>query len=255
MIAPPGKILLRKNMRSLIICPVGNPLTFDTRFDKENHWRYTSQNRLYDTLIYQYNEYEPEENTYDVKIKKKGFKWALAKEYLETADISQYEYIGFFDDDLITDMQNINGALELAHDRNLKIFQLSVTNDSDIFYPILRNNPALSYATTNFVEVMGPFIHTSLISLCVELWSKYDIYTGWGFDKVLCDLTKENAAVIHKYSMYHPKKESSYDKTNAFSEMNKLLSDVFPKFMKSKYGEEWSFKEDQKNIELFFSKE
>ena len=113
---------------------------------------------------------------------------------------------------MITDVNSINGSLDLASKRNLKIFQLSVTNDSDVFYPILRNDSSLNYAVTNFVEVMGPFVHTSLIPLCAELWSRYDIKSGWGFDKVLCDLTKENAGVMHRYSMYHPKKISSYDK-------------------------------------------
>ena len=82
---------------------------------------------------------------------------------------------------------------------------------------------------------MGPVIHTSLIPLCMDLWKEYDIYSGWGFDKVLCDLTKEDAAVIHCSQMYHPKKISSYDKSNAFAEMDKLLTDVFPKFMKDVY--------------------
>jgi hypothetical protein len=50
--------------------------------------------------------------------------------------------------------------------------------------------------------------------------------------------------------MYHPKKESSYDKSNAFAEMDKLLTDVFPKFMKERYGEDWSFKESQTEKEI-----
>lgn len=245
-----GKILLRKNMNNLIICPVGNPITYDSRFSEKYHWRYCSENRLYETLVFQYNDFPIEENTYDFLIKQKGFKWNLSKDYLNTNDYSMYEYIGFFDDDLITDVANLNNAFLLAKEKNMKCFQLSVTHDSDIFYPILKNKEGVKYTRTNFIEVMGPVIHTSLIPVCLELWNKYDIYSGWGFDKVLSDLTKEDCFVIHSSQMYHPKKYSSYDKQNAFSEMNHLLSDVFPKFMKEKYNEEWSFVESQKEKEI-----
>ena len=237
-------------MRNLVFCPVGNPLTFDARFDKDNHWRYTKDNRNYETFVIQYSGFKPEDGTYDGLAEQRGFKWNLAKEYLEKLDYKKYEYVAFFDDDLITDVQNLNRAFELAKERDLKVFQLSVTNDSDVFYPILRNQPGVKYTKTNFIEVMGPVIHTSLIPLCLDLWNRYDIYSGWGFDKVLCDLTKEDAAVIHCSQMYHPKKVSSYDKRNAFAEMDKLLLDVFPKFMKETYNEEWNFTESQVEKEL-----
>lgn len=232
-------------MSNLIICPVGSPLTFDSRFDRDNHWRFTKSNRLYETLVFQYSDFKPEDNTYDNLIEQKGFKWNLSKEYLQKVDYSKYEYIGFFDDDLITDISNINNALTLAKEREFKIFQLSVTQDSDMFYQILKNKPGIKYTITNFNEVMGIFIHSSLIPLCIELWNEYDIFSGWGFDKVICDLTKQDAAVIHSSQMYHPKREGNYDKSKAFKEMYLLLDNVFPKFMKMKYNEDWSFEERQ----------
>lgn len=237
-------------MNNLIICPVGNPLTFDSRFNKEQHWRKTIESRLYETLVFSYNDYEVEKDSYDFLIKEKGFKWNLSKKYLSQNDYSKYEYIGFFDDDLITDVQNLNNAFILAKEKGMKCFQLSVTHDSDIFYPILKNKEGVKYSKTNFIEVMGPVIHTSLIPICLELWDKYDIYSGWGFDKVLYDLTKEDCYVIHTSQMYHPKKHSSYNKQNAFSEMHNLLVDVFPKFMKEKYNEDWVFKESQIEKEI-----
>jgi hypothetical protein len=237
---------------NLIICPVGNPLTFDSRFDMDNHWRYTNkQQRDYETILFQYGSFVPEENSYDSLIKKSGQKWELMKDLLSSFDYSKYEYIGFFDDDLITDINSINKSLSLAKQKNLKIFQMSMTHDSDVFYPILRNKPSASYSKTNFIEIMGPFIHSSLIPLVLDLWSRYDIVSGWGFDKVLCALTKENAAVIHECQMYHPKKESSYDKTKAFAEMDLLTQKVFPKFMDDKYGEIWFFNDQQRELELF----
>jgi len=236
--------------KNLIICPVGNPLTFDDRFDAANHWRYTKNHRLYKTFVIQYGKFVPEENTYDMIAQQSGAKWKLAKDYIKKIDYEKYDFIGFLDDDLIIDIENINLSLQLAKENNFKLFQMSVTQDSDMFWPILVNKPGVKYTKTNFIEVMAPFIHSSLIPICIELWEKYDIESGWGFDKVLCDLTKEDAHVIHSSQMYHPKKPSSYNKSNAFAEMDNLLYNVFPKFMLEKYNEQWSFIEKQYEKEI-----
>lgn len=243
-------------MRNLIICPVGGPVTYDSRFAKERHWRFCHSDRLYETLVFQYSDFTPEEFSYDKLIKQKGFKWSLSKEYFAANEYSEYEYIGFMDDDLITDVDNINRALKIAKEFNSKIFQLSVTQDSDEFFPILKNKPGIKYTKTNFVETMGMFFHTSLLPTVKDFWNRYDIYCGWGFDKVLCDITKEDAAVIHASQMIHPKKYSSgYDKTKAFQEMDKVLYQVTPQFMKDKYNEEWSFIERQYEKEMAFDTE
>jgi hypothetical protein len=236
--------------KSLIICPVGNPLTFHDSFDRENHWRYVNSNRLYETMVFQYSDFKPEHTTWDDLIQQKGFKWSLSKEWLKNNDYSKYEYIGFMDDDLVTDIHNVNHALTIAHETQSKIFQMSVTNDSDEFFPILRNKSDIKYTKTNFVETMGMFIHTSLIPIVLEFWNEYDIYCGWGFDKVLCDITKTDATVIHSCIMYHPKRDSSYNKSEAFQEMDKVLYEITPKFMNDKYNEEWKFVERQYEKEI-----
>lgn len=239
-------------MRNLIICPVGNPLTFDSRFNKDEHWRYTQSHRLYETLVFQYSDFVPEQGTYDRLEKKRGFKWNLSKDWLLANYYKDFEYIGFMDDDLITDIDNINRALTIAKQSDLKIFQMSVTQDSDEFFPILRHMMGMKYTTTNFVETMGMFIHTSLIPVVKLFWNQYDIYTGWGFDKVLCDITRTDAAVIHSSQMYHPKKESSYDKGNAFREMDHVIRHVTPKFMKDEYDIDWKFTDKQEIKQITF---
>jgi len=174
----------------------------------------------------------------------------LSKEWLPKLDYEKYEYIGFMDDDLVTDYMSINKSLEMAKENNFKIFQLSTTDDSDEFFKILVNKQGVKYSKTNFVETMGMFLHTSLIPIVLEFWNEYDIYCGWGFDKVLCDITREDAAVIHKYQMYHPKKNSSYDKTSAFREMDKVLYEITPKFMNHKYNQGWKYVERQYEKEI-----
>lgn len=243
-------------MNNLIICPVGNPISFSEHFNAQEHWRYTKQKRNYETTIISYkdpNTFLPEDNTYDHIFFEKGQKWNVIKKLLKTIDYTKYEYIGFFDDDLITDIDNINQSLELANDKKIKIFQLSLTPDSEVFHrSVLGNNPNLKYAITTFVEVMGPFIHSSLIPLVLEFWDEYDINSGWGFDMILKDITKTDLAVIHKCQMYHPKKETSYPKDDAIKEMHHVLLNVCSKFMKKKYNEDWRFLgEDIKTLKVF----
>jgi hypothetical protein len=232
-------------MRNLIICPVGIPITFSEQFDAQEHWRYTKQKRNYETMIICYKDSDvffPEKNTYDHIFFEKGEKCSLIKNLLKNIDYTKYEYIGFFDDDLITDIDNINGALEFAHNKKLKIFQLSLTSDSEVFHrSVLGNDTNLDYSTTTFIEIMGPFIHSSLIPLVLEFWNEYNINSGWGFDIVLKDITKTDLSVIHRYQMYHPKKESSYSRDDAAQEMRHVLLNVCPKFMKKKYNEDWNF--------------
>ena len=83
---------------------------------------------------------------------------------------------------------------------------------------------------------MATFIHTSLLPVCEEIWSKYDIKSGWGFDKILCQLTNTDAAVIHQSS--------------AFAEMDTLLYEVFPRYMRSKGIEDWKYIESQIEKEI-----
>ena len=82
----------------------------------------------------------------------------------------------------------------------------------------------------------------------MDFWKYHEVKSGWGFDLVMSAITKQKCAVIHEVSMYHPNKPSYYDKGAAFTEMYKILNDVYPKFMKDKYGEECGPYNDQQEI-------
>ena len=58
---------------NIIFCPVGTPIAFHDSYDKENHWRFTKDNRRYQVAAYNYNDYKIEEGTYDYLIKDKDF--------------------------------------------------------------------------------------------------------------------------------------------------------------------------------------
>jgi hypothetical protein len=79
----------------------------------------------------------------------------------------------------------------------------------------------------------------------------HDVKSGYGFDWILSAITKEKCGVIHAASMYHPGKTSSYDVSEANAEMVHIFSDVYPKFMKDVYDEDFvSFQPEYKLHEV-----
>lgn len=223
-------------MNNLIFCPVGIPLGYHPAYDNDNHWRYTTDKRNYKTVVYQYNDHEIDPNTYDHIEKHSGFKWSLVKHFLQNYDWSKYEYVGFFDDDLVTDVWSINRALEIAKKNNLKIFQLSTIAGSDSSHFILHQDNLMSYSITNFVEGMGPFIHSSLLPDLLRFWDFHEVKSGYGFDMILSPMLLSKAAVIHEVSMYHPGKPSYYDRNEAHKEMYEVLYNKYPRYMKVVHG-------------------
>jgi len=150
-------------MNNIIFVPVGIPLNFHDAYDKDNHWRYTKDTRNYQTIVYSFNDYHIPEDTYDILVKDVGFKWDMAKHFLETYDYRDYDYIGFWDDDLVTDIQSINRGLEIAKENDIKIWQLSTIKGADSSHGILHQDLGAKYTLTNFNEGMGVFFHSSMI--------------------------------------------------------------------------------------------
>lgn len=229
---------MSKKKRNLIFVAVGNPIEFHDAYDRENHWRYTKPERNYEVMVAQYGDYEPDPETYDIYVKFKGPKWMIVKQFLDAFDdiAYDYEYVSFFDDDLITDIQSINRSYEIARQNKIKLFQLSTLAGSASAHYILHQDKTLSYSRTNFIEGMSPTFHTSLIPILREFMRRHEVKSGWGFDLILGSITRQIPAVIHEVSVYHPDKQSYYDTSAAQAEMNHILHDVYPKFMKDRWG-------------------
>jgi hypothetical protein len=231
-------------MSNLIFSAVGNPILFHDDYDKDNHYRFTKKERNYDTIICCYNDFVPEDNSYDVIYHDKGFKWQIVNKFLQMFDYSDYEYVAFFDDDVITDIQSINRAIEIAKQNDFKLFQMSMKEGSESAHSILWQDKNLIWSKTSFVEGMGTFFHSSILHCLVDFFKIHDAKTGWGLDIIFGMITKTTPVVIHEVSMFHPPKDfggyspSYYDNTEAMNELNYILNDVYPRYMKMKYNED-----------------
>ena len=235
-----GKNLWKENMRNLIFTAVGQPLDFHVAYDRNNHWRYSKFGRSYEVMASQYGNFIPEIGSYDYLENFKGPKWIIVKQFLDKYGdqiVKDYDYIGFFDDDLVSDIKNINRGFELAKEHDFKLFQYSTLAGSASAHHILHQNLSLSYSRTNFIEGMSTTVHTSLIPVMKDFFDNYhQAVSGWGFDLILGSILRTVPAVIHEASVYHPPAQSYYDQSKASDELHHILYNVYPKFMTEKYS-------------------
>lgn len=230
--------------KALIITPTGAPLFFDDEHDKTNHWRFTKPERTYETCVVVFNDFQPEPGTYDYIIRKKGLKWNLIPEVAKVINWEDYDYIGCWDDDYVTDIQSVNSALALARQFDFRLFQQSLT--SWTVYPILEHRNDVVFTETNFIELGVPFFRNDIFRKVLRFLNDYRYEkSDWGIDKILCYYLQASAHVIHNTTVKHVRPESSYSKEDGFREMNYLMTEFFPKYMKEKFGLEYKYVDKQ----------
>lgn len=242
--------------KSLIICPVGIPMTFKDDYDKENHWRYTNKlDRKYETLVVSYNGFVPEPDTFDHFTQMKGHKWQIMKKIPEIMDLSRYKYIACVDDDLITDIHSFNEGLTYAEAFDFRLWQLSMLAGSGITYPCLVQNKECDFSETNFIEMGSPFFRYDIFVKLVDFLKELDFTVGWGIDKMFCDVLETTAHVVHSSSIYHPPnhiKPSYYDQGDAHREMGYNIDHVYPRIMRDKYNKpDWKFRDSQVTLNMY----
>lgn len=233
--------------KALIITPTGTDMFFDDSFDKDNHWRYTKPERTYETAVISFNDYEPPKGTYDYLLHHKGRKWGMLPEICKQINWEEYGTIGYWDDDYCTDIQSVNKALEIARRYDLRLFQQSLT--SWTVYPILEHDPKKFISETNFIELGVPFFRNDIFRKVVNFFKDYKPGNAeWGMDKIMCYYLEQSAHVIHASKVKHMRQESSYDKTEGFREMDYLMRDFFPKYMKEKFGKTYIYHDFQHEL-------
>lgn len=237
--------------KNLIVCPVGMPIPKDPRWKDEDHWRWTHNERDYETLVIVYNDFEPEPGSYDHIVRLKGHKWQLIQEVHKYINLANYTYIGCVDDDLITGYQDFNKGLEYAQKYNFGYWQLSMPSDSSLIYPPLFNDPTCDFSETNFIEMGSPFFRLDRFIFLMEFIGHWKMEIAWGIDKTFYDLFLEPSYVIHSAMIHQPFRDSYYDQSEAMKEMNEYLSEVYPRILREKYGRESQFIDRQLTLRKF----
>jgi hypothetical protein len=230
--------------KALIITPTGCEPFFDDEFDKENHWTFRKPDRSFDVEAVIFNDYSPLPEQFDRRQYIKGRKWAMLPYVASSIYWEDYDYIGYWDDDYCTDIQSVELALKVARENDMRMFQQSLT--SWTVYPILTHNPQFIWAETNFIELGVPFFRNDIFRKVLRFFQDYTPGEAeWGMDKVMCFYLQQTAHVIHASKVKHMRRESYYDKTKAFAEMDYLMKDWFPKYMKEKFNLDYEYSDNQ----------
>ena len=238
--------------RALIITPTGCPIMEHEDYDSGKHWRMTLPERTYDTCVVAFREdFEPEPNSYDMIIRKKGYKYKLIPQIADMIKWDHYDYIGCWDDDYATDVRSVNRSLELARKFDFRFFQQAVTSFNT--FPCLRHNPEYTFSETNFVESGIVFFRVDMFRKLLDFLRAYDYNESeWGIDKILAYLFQGTAHVVHEVTARHMREDESwYDKANAHREMEYLMREFFPQYMLDTYGIVYKYNDVQEEIRAY----
>jgi hypothetical protein len=224
---------------SLIIVPTGGPVPFAPNlFSDQSHWRHVGNERNYEVHVYNYNNYDIEPGTYDHITYKQGLKWQIVRDAVQSVDYQQYEYIGFWDDDVVTSNDSLNTAITTAFSAGAKVWQMSTYKDGAGFgglYHLLVNRPNVNYTVVPHVEGQCPFVHSSLIPMFRKYIDFWKPTYGWGFDVTLAAALGVQPMCIHKTWMFHKRSgPTRYDVDASVDEYCKII-DGFGDWMKYAY--------------------
>jgi hypothetical protein len=238
--------------RALIITPTGCPIMEHEDYEKGKHWRMAHAERTYDTCVVVFkDDFVPEPGTYDMLIRKKGYKYKLIPQIANMIKWENYDYIGCWDDDYATDIKSVNRSLQLAREYDFRFFQQAVTSFNT--FPCLRHNPEYLFTETNFVESGIVFFRNDIFRKLLAFLNEYEYNESeWGIDKILSYLFQGTAHVVHEVTARHMREDESwYDKANAFKEMDYLMKDFFPKYMMKEYGIEYKYTDIQQEYRAY----
>lgn len=227
--------MLKKDV--LIIHPSkSTEIKFNNKYNKEKHWL-LKKSDCYDLMAIKYNDGELSKNLYDYIFLEDGQKFNLLKKVSKYFDFSQYKYIGYIDDDIITDTENLEESIRIAKMFDLPAFQISLDIESQFSFPITIQDKTCDFAEVSFIEMMCPFFRIDKFKILIDFLNKYeDFNTGHGIDIVFKDLFQSQLYIIHRTSVLHPFRESSIDKNIHSNEVNEFLQYKYSSILKNHFN-------------------
>jgi hypothetical protein len=93
-----------------------------------------------------------------------------------------YEQILLLDDDIAMVYDDVDRLLDIAAAYDLDLAQASLSEDSHVFWPFLKNSSGTLLRYTNLIEVMMPLFSRRAFLLCVATFDQS--ISSWGLDFV-----------------------------------------------------------------------
>jgi hypothetical protein len=217
-----GKI--KKQMKkNLIIAPAGdNSLFID----------WLGENQSFDVCTIYFGDSDEIFNEYKKNskfcIKNKGQKWHLIYSFIKENinNISQYDFFWFPDDDLKTNVNDINTIFEISKKYDLELCQPSMTGH--VSYQIERKVENSLLRFTSFVEIICPMMSKNT---CFNLLETFIINeSGWGLDYLwpkLLGYSQDKIAIIDKVEVEHTRPVGSNYSNRFKKEPMQELNELF----------------------------
>jgi hypothetical protein len=213
-------------MKNLIIVPAG---------DLSLHQLWIGEEKNFEVVVLYYGNKEEQYNLFKVNtkdtIKVSGHKWHLIANYVlaNLNEIEKYEYIWFPDDDLSTNVKDINRIFEICKKNNLWVAQPSLTGY--VSYEIEKKIEGNLLRFTNFVEIICPVMSTETLKKLIFYFNLNE--SGWGLDYLwpkILGYPKDKIAIIDDVTVDHTKPIGLNYKNRFKKEPMEELNELFQKY-------------------------
>lgn len=140
------------------------------------------------------------------RIDSKGPKWPALQEliYANPRFFQDYDYIWLPDDDLRTDVTQINLLFEIMAKYSLQVAQPALTWNSYFGHLTTLRNTKYQLRYTNYVEVMAPCLSATMLAQALPLFNAN--LSGWGLDFVWTKFAarpEDEIAIIDAVTVQH----------------------------------------------------
>ncbi len=169
-------------------------------------WYASSNKRQFDVVISYYGDGEYIPSQGELVHYFKGGKWEGILDFFRNNPdfISRYSQIWLPDDDLITNVSEIDKLFNMAESRKLQICQPSLSWKSYHSHFITLQNRNFQLRYTNYVETMAPLFSADALRRVLPFFE--GLRFGWGLDEVWCRLLPDpwyGSAIIDAIAVDH----------------------------------------------------
>lgn len=199
------------------------------------HTEWFNQSSNFDIVVLYYGNCDKKFSEYEKLskkiIKSKGQKWHLITKYLleNLSELENYDYFWFPDDDLLTNVNDINKIFEVSKQYDLWLCQPSLSGY--VSYEIEKKVIGSMLRFTNFVEIICPLMSNDTLKKLLFYLNINE--SGWGLDYLwpkLLGYPVDKIAILDSITVEHTKPIGGDYKKRYKKEPIEELKEVFQKY-------------------------
>ncbi|WP_305989271.1 hypothetical protein [Roseibium sp. MMSF_3544] len=187
--------------------------------------RWLEDRNIQNQFCVRYSYYGDELSKQNVDHYYSGGKWSGIFDFFEANKVlNEFEYFWFLDDDIESTPENALLFQRTAIEHGFKLAQPALLPDSFFAHSITLANPQFKFRRTNFVELMMPWMHRSVLTRVLPLFK--DRHAALGLDLFWHQLTDDptnDVAIVDEAPMGHYRPRRKHLRTN----LNKQAINMF----------------------------